>query len=328
MAQFKRSIRDFKDIAALIAEETGQATDNFAAAFASDLDGVRVGRGEEELTTDMPDATQAQLAIELILTTVFDVLRDTRLESAAERIAWGIIFSFHRVADQWAAQADKATRDVQDLLGTADGSEIHSVELERVHDLLELLDEGADALACMRDHATEVFHAETGRPWSAPKATLVSSKRTHAVIQGTDYLAARRQKRIGQHHPAGPLVAFSGGRQWSDFRPIWKALDEMKAIRPTMVLLTTAQDRGGDAIAEAWAARTKTPLVKLGLDIARWGAKRAGFVRNDQIARLQPADGIVAEGSGVQAQLVRVLRSTGIEPTLISLYGGPAHWAC
>ncbi|AMK23280.1 MULTISPECIES: SLOG family protein [Sphingomonadaceae] len=328
MAQFKRSIRDFRDIAALIAEETGQANDNFATAFASDLDGVRFGRGDEEMTTDMPDAMQAQLAVELIIATIFDVLRDTRLERAAERIAWGVVHSFHRVSNEWSGIADKAVREVQDLLKSVDGSEIHSVELEAARDAVAFLDEATDALACMRDHAAATYRVEVGRPWSAPKATLVSSKRTHAVIQGTDYLAARRQRRIGQHHPEGPLVVFSGGKRWSNYRPIWKALDEMRAIRPRMVLLTTAQDAGADAIAEAWAARTKTPLVKLGLDVPRWGPKRAGFVRNDQIARLQPADAIVAEGTGVQAQLVRVLRSIGIAPTLLTLYGGPADWAC
>jgi hypothetical protein len=42
----------------------------------------------------------------------------------------------------------------------------------------------------MRDYAAEVFHAETGRPWSAPKGSLVSSKRTASVIASTDFLAA------------------------------------------------------------------------------------------------------------------------------------------
>lgn len=326
MTQVIRSIRDFSEIAALIAEETGEAKDSFSAAFDSNLERTRLGRSEEELTCDMPDAMQVQLAVELILTTVFDVLRDTRIESAAERIAWGIVHSFHRTADQFAGQADKAGQEVRDLLRSADGSEIHSVELEEKQQLLESLDEASDAIACMRDHAAQIFHAETGRPWSAPKATLVSSKRTASVIAGVDYLAARRQRRLSQHHPAGPLVVFSGGARWADYRPIYKALDVMKGMRPNMVLLTTAQETGGDAIAAAWAAKTRTPLVKLGIDKARWG-NRAGFVRNDQIARLQPVDAVVAEGSGVQSQLVRVLRAGGIEPVLLSFYEGPRDWA-
>lgn len=326
MTNFNRSIPGFSEIAAFIADETKQPNDAFAAAFASNFDGVLIGRDELQIPTEMPDPVEGQHAVELMVTTVFDVLRDTRLESAAERIAWGIVHSFHRAAGQWQSLADKATRDVQDLLQSADPSEIFSVRLEEAQDSLTLLDEGSDALACMRDHAAGVYHAETRRPWSAPKATLVSSKRTAAVIDGMAYLAARRQRRVGQHLPDGPLVVFSGGQCWHDYRPIWKALDQMKQTRPTMLLLTTAQGKGGDAIAEAWAAKTKTPVVRLGIDTARWG-KRAGFVRNGQIARLQPADAVVAEGTGVQSQLVRVLRSVGVQPVLLSLYGGSADWA-
>ncbi len=326
MTKAFRSVRSFTEIAALIADESAVTSDSFLEAFETDLDGVRVSSDDDERNGQMPDATQVQLAVELIVTTLFDVLRDSRLEKVAGRIAWGIVHSFHRVSDQAAGQADGAARQMRDLLRQADGSEIHAVELERAHEELALLDEAADALACMRDHAAAVYHSETGKPWSAPRATLVSSKRTASVINGTDYLAARRQRRIGQHHPEGPLVVFSGGSQWADPEPIWKELSRAKATRPQMVLLTTAQNSGGDAIAEAWAAKTKTPVVKLGIDKARWG-NRAGFVRNDQIARLRPVEAIVAEGSGVQAQLVRVMRSIGVAPVLLSLYGGPAHWA-
>ena len=327
MTNFKRSIRDFSEVAALIADETKQPNDDFAAAFASNFDGVLIGPDDLQVATEMPDALEVQHAVEMIVTTVFDVLRDTRLESAAERIAWGIVHSFHRVTEQWKTFADRETRDVQDLLRSADPSEIFSVRLEEAQDKLTLLDEGADALACMCRHAADVYGNETRRPWSAPKATLVSSKRTAAVIDGAAYLAARRQRKICEHHPEGPLVVFSGGQCWHDHAPIWKALDEMKRMRPTMVLLTTAQDKGADVAAQAWAAKTKTPVVRLGIDVARWGLKRAGFIRNGQIARLQPADAIVAEGTGVQSQLVRVLRSVGVQPALLSLYGGPADWA-
>ena len=235
MTNFKRSIPGFSEIAALIAEETKQLNDNFAVAFASNFDGVMIGRDDLQVATDMPDAIEVQHAVEMIVTTVFDVLRDTRLESAAERIAWGIVHSFHRVADQWKSLADKAARDVQDLLRTADPTEIYSVRLEEAQDSLTLLDEGSDALACMRDHAADIYHAETRRPWSAPKATLVSSKRTAAVIDGMAYLAARRQRRVGEHHPDGPLVVFSGGQCWDDYAPIWKALDARRAKVPVNV---------------------------------------------------------------------------------------------
>ncbi len=326
MAKINRSVRNFTDIATFIAEQTASTADSFSAAFASNYDGFSITGGAAEIPAEMPDAMQVQLAVELIITTLFDVLRDTRLQSAADHIAWGIVNALHKESDLWSRTADNAARQLKELLGTDDLSEIHNVEVERVRDSLTILDEAGDALACMRDHAIGIYSNETGKPWSAPRATLVSSKRTASVIDGRDYLAARRLRRAAAHYPQGPLVVFSGGTRWSDEKPIYRALNEMKAMRPSMVLLTTGQDLGADAIALAWAAKTKTTVVKLGIDKRRWG-DRAGFVRNDQIARLQPIDGIVAEGTGVQSQLCRVLRSVGVEPVLLSLYGGPTNWA-
>ncbi|MDF0545039.1 DUF2493 domain-containing protein [Sphingobium sp. H39-3-25] len=318
MTKINRSVRPFTDIAEFIAQETAAAADDFHAAFASNLEGIRIGRDEEEMATDMPDPREAQLAVELIVTTLFDVLRDSRLQPAAERLAWGIVNSFHHVADQWAGQADKATRDVQDLLQRADGSEIHAVELEQARDNLEFLDEATDALRCMRDHAADVFHTETGRPWSAPKGSLVSSKRTASVIAATDFLAARRQRRTDAHNPQGPIVIFSGGADtWFDKRLIWGKLDEAKARNPMMLLATTAQDKGCDAMAAAWAASRKVKLITFRLS-AKLG-KRAGFVRNEQMVGLRPVEALVCEGSGLQSHLARLVKEKRIPARFVRL---------
>lgn len=318
MTMINRSVRAFSDIADFIARETATTSDDFHAAFSSDLEGIRIGHAEEEMTTDMPDPRAAQLAVELIVTTLFDVLRDTRLQPAAERLAWGIVNSFHHVADQWAGQTDRATREVQDLLRCADGSEIHSVELEQARDRLECFDEATEALRCMRDYAAEVFHAETGRPWSAPKGSLVSSKRTASVIASSDFLAARRQRRIDAHNPQGPIVIFSGGAEcWFDDKLIWGKLDEAKARHPQMVLATTAQDKGCDAMAAAWAAARKVTLITFRLS-AKLG-KRAGFVRNEQMVGLRPVEALVCEGSGLQSHLARLVKDKRVPARYVTL---------
>ena len=84
MTKTTRTIRDFSEIADLIAAETMTTSDSFSAAFEAGQDVSRIGFGEEELTSDMPDATEAQLATEMLVRTMFDVLRDTRLERIAE----------------------------------------------------------------------------------------------------------------------------------------------------------------------------------------------------------------------------------------------------
>jgi hypothetical protein len=305
-----RTIRSFAEIAELIALETHAPTDSFVAAFDSDLSSSRLGFAEEELTSDMPDATEVELATEMLVRTTFDVLRDTRLEKLSARIAWGIVHSFHKVTDQLGEEADRAALKVRDLARDADGSEVLTAELEEAQLFCQSLDEAREAVAAMRDHAAATYLSETGQPWSSPRGSLVSSKRTASVIGAADFLAARRQRRAEQLAPQGPVVIFSGGQQWEDYRLITDTLNKVRARIPRMILATTAQDKGCDAIAAAWAARTGTKLIAFTLD--RRLGKRAGFARNEQLLGLRPVEAVVCEGSGLQSHLARLVRANGV----------------
>lgn len=300
----------FTHIAEFFADASAQPADRFATAFAETADEVRMARTEEAVRADMPDPLQMQLGVEMMMTTLFDLLRDTRLESVAERLAWGIVHSFHKVADQLDGEADRAARQVGMLCRDPDGSEIGMRELEEAQTLCNGLDEARDAVACLRDHAADMFRIESGRPWSAPRATLVSSKRTASVIAATDFLAARRNRRDEAHAPTGPVVIFSGGQQWEDHRQLWDRLDEIRARIPTMLLATTAQDKGCDAIAAAWAASRQVKLIAFALN--RKYGQRAGFMRNESLMRLKPVEAIVCEGSGLQSHLARLVRDAAV----------------
>jgi hypothetical protein len=314
-----RSTRSFTEIADLLADDIRTPSDPFAAAFTETVETVRMGFAEEAISADMPDPLQMQLGVEMLVATLFDLLRDTRLESIAERLAWGVVHSFHKVAGQLDNEADRAARQVGELIRQNDGGEIAMTELEDAQTLCHGLDEARDAVACMRDLAAQIFHAETGRPWSAPRATLVSGKRTASVIAAADFLAARRQKKAEANAPAGPVVIFSGGQIWEDHRQLWDRLDQAKQRIPTMVLATTAQDKGCDAIAAAWAARSGVKLIAFALD-RRLGA-RAGFARNEALIRLKPAEAIVCEGSGLQSHLARMVRQAGVPAHFLTLAG-------
>lgn len=285
-------------------------TDRYEQAFTATGESFRISRVDDVVTADMPDPEMMEHATTMLVTTLFDLLRDTRLESLAERLAWGIVHSFHKVAGQLDSEADRAARELGDLVRGNDGGEIATVQLEEAQTLCRSLDEAGNAVACMRDHAAAIFHTETGRPWSAPRATLVSSKRTASVIDATSFLAARRQRRTEAHAPTGPVVIFSGGQSWEDYRLIWDRLDQIRERIPTMLLATTGQVQGCDAIAAAWAARTATKLVVFGLD--RTLGNRAGFVRNEQLLKLRPVEALVCEGSGLQSHLARAVRAAGV----------------
>ncbi len=305
-----KNTRTADEIADLFAEET--ASPAFEQAFTETGGGFRMSYAEDETDAAMPLAREAELATEMMVRTFFDLFRDTRLENLADRIAWGMVHSLHKVAGQLDGEADKAALKVRDLIRDADGSEVLSAELEEAQTLCQSLDEARDAIACMRDHAARSFAAETGRPWSAPRGSLVSSKRTASVVAAADFLAARRQQRIDRHAPKGPVVLFSGGQKWEDSGTLWNRLDSIRARVPMMVLATTAQDKGCDAIAAAWAASRKVPLVAFTLAKWRNMGDRAGFARNDAMLALKPVEAIVCEGSGLQSHLARGVRAKGI----------------
>lgn len=309
----------FGDVAAFLAEETAELSERFAEAFHETADEVRLAAGDDAITADMPDATQAQLGIEMMVTTLFDLMQGTRLETISERLAWGLVHSFHKVAEQLDGEADRAARKVGDLIRENDGSEIAAAELEEAQMLCHGLDEAREAVACMRDHAADMFRIETGRPWSSPRATLASGKRTASVIAAADFLAARRQRRIDERSPQGPVVVFSGGQVWEDHAQIWDILDAAKVRIPSMILATTAQNKGCDAIAAAWAARSGVKLIAFTPD-GRLG-KRAGFVRNEAMMRLKPIEALVCEGSGLQSHLARLVRAAGVPARFLTLAG-------
>lgn len=286
------------------------ALDLFADAFVETTDRYRIVAGEDATDAPMPDAEVVAQATEMVVRTLFDVLCDTRLEGIADQIAWGIVHSFHKVASQIEGQADKAAQNVRRLIEQADGSEVGAVELEEAQLLCHSLDETQDALACMRDYAAATYRAETGKPWSSPRASLTSSKRTASVIAATDFLAARRKRQIDQKAPQGPIVLFSGGQMWEDHRLLYSVLDSIRARIPTMVLATTAQDKGCDAIAAAWAARSGCKIITFNLN--RKLGNRAGFARNEQLIGLRPVEAVVCEGSGLQSHLAREVRKHGI----------------
>jgi hypothetical protein len=259
---------------------------------------------------DMPDPEQVGAAIELAVGTIFDVLRDTRMEEFAGQIAWGMVNSFHMVAKQVERREDDAADKLRELARTFDPSEIYAVELEDTQMLCQTLQGCREAMETMRDHASEVYRVETGRPFSSARGSTVSKGFTASQISARDYLAARARERREQFAPEGPLVAVSGGQEWHDHEALWDRLDGIKARVPEMVLITTAQRKGVDAIATSWAAARGVKTVQFIPD--RSLGNRAAFVRNDNMVNLKPVEAIVCEGSGIQANLAQKLRQNGV----------------
>jgi YspA, cpYpsA-related SLOG family len=299
---------NFADLADHYAEQV--ASPDYGTAFMEQTEMARLSIAEEPTTAEMPDPDKAQAALEMIMATVFDLFRDTRMEDFSGEVAWGIANSFHVVAKRLDDREDAASQKLAELLKTWDPSEVYQTEVEDLTMTARSLSECRDAMECMREHAARIYHVETGRPFSPVRGSRVASKATASMIEARDYIASRAQQRREQYAPSGAVVAFSGGQTWADHELIWEHLDCIKVRIPSMILATTAQNKGADVIAASWAAKNDVKVVLCRLDRAL--GNRAAFVRNDRIVGFRPVEAIVCSGTGIQANLADKLRTAGV----------------
>lgn len=313
--QNSRRVTSFADLGQAYADATAPiASTAYADVFDGGIAVSQLSIADEPTRADMPDAYAAQQCVQGMIGELFSLMNDTRMEPIAQRIAWGIVNSFHVVARQIETQEDSAAMKLGELARITDPSEVHASEVEDAQMLCQSLAEARAAVECMRDHAGEVYRVECGNPFSALKGSRVSSALTASQIDARDFLASRAKAKREATNPTGPVVVISGGQDWSDHVRIWARLDLLKQRVPSMTLATTAQGKGVDAIAAAWAASREVPLIAFRLNRAHGNA--APFKRNKTLCDLQPVEAIICEGSGVQANLAERMREEGVPVTI------------
>jgi len=309
-----KRVSSLSEIMEIYAEAT-EVRGSYADAFSEDIARAQLYAFEPETTDDLPDPRAAQICVEAVMGGMFDLMADTRLQPFAQRLAWGFVNSFHMVSQQIERQEDDAAKKLGELARNFDPSEIYAVEIEEQQRITQTLAEARAALECMRDHAAEVYRAEAGHPWSSARGSRVSSALTASQIEARDFLKARAQERREQLAPSGPVVVITGASIWEDHRAIYAALDNAKALTPSMVLATTAQRSGVDAIAAAWAAANGVKLVAFKLNAAE--GRAAGFKRNNRLVKLAPVHAIICKGSHIQVDLAEKMRAAGVAVTII-----------
>lgn len=313
------SFNNFADLASFVAQsrENADLTHTYEGAFIEANEMAKLNIVDAPEALDMPDPDQVRAAVDMMMQTMFDVLRDTRMEVYAADLAWGFANSFHAVSKRIEGREDDAAKKLGELARAYDPSEIYATELEDTQLLCQTLQGCREAMECMRDHASEVYRVEVGRPFSPVRGSRVSSALNASMIDARDYLASRARERREQFAPEGPVVAFSGGQVWEDGDLLWDGLDSIKARIPEMILATTAQAKGCDAVAQAWAASRGVKVIQFRLD--RSQGNRAAFVRNDRILGLKPVEAVICEGSGIQMNLAQKLRQAGVPLHVVKL---------
>lgn len=277
-----------------------------------DLDRLRVARIDHAATTELPAADAVDQTLAAIWSDLFALFPDTALEDDAEELAWGLVNLFHRAATKRSAQVDRATDEIRCLLASADGSEIHTSELESQIDRARAAEAAMLGLEAFREAAAQLYTNETGSSWRPAGGSRLNHKPglTSAVVDGREFLRARSEARNRAALPQGTPVVFAGGRlsfatdeQAKTFAAnVWDTLDKVLDRVADMVLVHGGDSKGVDRLAAAWAERRKVPQLAFGLD-SRLG-QRAGFKRNEQMLSLKPRYLVAFAGNGVLERLV------------------------
>lgn len=260
----------------------------------------------------LPEGNTVAGAVADIFDALIVSLGDTRLEPDLDELLWGTVNLFHRATDRIERELDDNEQAQRRGQREQDGSEVKSVELERLTAEGQTLIERRNSMELFRDVAAEQFERHAGTPWRPRSGSMVNHRNlTSAMIDSRDFLAARRRAETEVMLPAGPRVAFTGGLDFNDHSLIWARLDQVHAKHPDMVLLHGGSPKGAELIAAKWADNRKVPQVAFKPDWTRH-AKAAPFKRNDAMLEVLPVGVLVFPGSGIQEHLARKAHEFGI----------------
>ena len=275
------------------------------------LHGTRPGPDDPERLT-VPEADRAEQEIENTAAALIALMADTALDDDLDDVLWGFANLFHRrlgYLDRLLDDNEVAQRRLQE---EQDGSEVKSVELERLIARGEALLERRAAFENLRDLAAIQFESATGSAWRPHTGSMTNRKTmTAAMIDSRDFIAAKRRAEIEPLLPAGPRIAFTGGVDCNDHIRIWEALDKALAKHPDMVLIHGGSPKGAEKIAACWADNRNVPQIVFKPD---WTRQRnaAPFKRNDRMLEALPIGVIAFPGSGISQNLVDKARKMGI----------------
>lgn len=236
------------------------------------LHGATPGPGEID-HRPLPQPDEVDLAMASLFDTTIGLLTGSQLEDNLEEMLWSLTSIFHRRLTHIQKLLDDNEFEVRESLAIQDGSEVASVELERLQMIGLKLWDHRDAFEQMRDLAVDHFSAATGSPWLPRTGSKVSHRGlTSAVVDSRAYLSAKRRKETEVHCPEGTRIAFSGG-DYQAYDLIWSVLDATLAKYPDMVLLHGGTPKGAEMIAARWADRSATAISKRLFSDARSGPK-------------------------------------------------------
>ncbi|WP_315786709.1 DUF2493 domain-containing protein [Bradyrhizobium sp. SZCCHNPS1003] len=260
----------------------------------------------------LPEGRVIAGAVADIFDALVATLSETRLEPELKELLWSTVNLFHRATMRIERELDDNEQAQRSSQREQNGSEVRSVELERLTSEGLSLVERRNAMELFRDLAAEAFELHTRSPWRPRSGSQVSHRTlTAAMIDSRDFLAAKHRAETEIMLPPGPKIALTGGPDFNDVALIWDRLDKVHAKHPDMVLLHGGSPKGAELIASKWASNRKVPQIAFKPDWTRHN-KAAPFKRNDAMLATLPIGAMVFPGSGIQGNLADKARRLGI----------------
>jgi len=290
--------------------------ENAASATAHLLDEIALYGyrpfSDEADTRPLPDDRLATGAVSDMFDALISTMIDTRLEPDLEDLCWQLANLFHRAMSRIQRELDDNEDAQKRGQREQDGSEVKSVELERlIREGIGLI-ERRNVLEFLREAASDQFEAHFRKAWTPRTGSLVNHRTlTASMIDSRDFLAARRRCETEPLLPTGTRIAFTSGPAYDDHKRIWNVLDKVLAKYPDMVLFHGGNSTGGEHIAALWARNRKIVHVAFRPDWGRF-QKAAPFRRNDQMLEILPKALVACPGNGINANLVDKARKMGI----------------
>ena len=259
----------------------------------------------------LPEGNAIAGAVADIFDALIATLGDTRLEPDLDELLWSTVNLFHRATGRVERDLDDNEQAQRRLQREQDGSEVKSVELERLTAEGQTFIERRNSMELFRDVAAEQFERHTGTAWR-PQRFDGQSSQPHRRDDRQPRLPGREAPGGDRGDAApGPKVALTGGLDYNDHSLIWAKLDQVRAKHTDMVLLHGGSPKGAELIAAKWADNRKVPQVAFKPDWTKHG-KSAPFKRNDALLDVLPVGVLVFPGSGIQENLADKARKLGI----------------
>ena len=281
------------------------------------LHGAKPASGETD-HRELPQTDEVELAMVTLFETTAGLLTGSQLEDDLDEMLWSLTNIFHRRLTHLQKRRDDNDAELRQMIDAQDGSEVRSVELEKLQAIGAKFWDQTDAFEQMRDLASQHYSAQTGSSWAPRTGSRISNRGlTASVVDSKAYLMAKRRKETETLCPEGTRIAFSGG-DYQDHQAIWSVLDATREKYPDMILLHGGTPKGAELIAAKWADTRNVTQVVFKPDWKEHG-KAAPFKRNDKLLDTMPQGLIATPGTGITENLVDKARKLGIRTMRIGL---------